>query len=213
MLLTAAGPVAGQEAEEGIVLDARTVELYNEALQCTGDGDYRGAVTRLVEALERTPGERRIYMSLVEPCFNTGQIALLREHLKRAKTFFPADDEICYYLATVYLKENNLTMAIREFTRAIDSQEKEGAKSAMLSTYYTSRGNCYLKINRFDQAIADYDNSLALDAAVGSIYANRGIAYFKTGRPFLACQDWRKAKSLGISSVNQYIVKYCKNVR
>ena len=211
VFMAATRGVAGQD--EGMILDGQSVELYNKALSCSGEGDYRGAVNNLLKAIERTPDARQFYIALVEPCFNTNQLAVLKEQLRKAKTLFPKDDELCYYLATVYQRENNQAMAIREFSLAIDNERKKGKKPgtfSMLSTYYMYRGNCHMKINQFDKAIEDYDRSLALDESTGSIYANRGFAHFKTGKPFLACKDWQKAKSLGISSVNQYITRYCK---
>jgi tetratricopeptide (TPR) repeat protein len=210
LLLAVAGSAAGQDEE--IILDGKTVDLYNEALARVDTGDYKGAVDNLIEAIGRTPDARQLYMALIEPCFNTNQAALLKEQLKKAKTIFPADGEICYYLGTVYLDENNHAMAIREFTLAINIEKarKNKQETSKLSSYYMFRGNSYMKTERFSEAIVDYDNVIALGDEKGSLYANRGIAHFKTGKPLLACRDWRKAKSLGVSSVNQYITKYCK---
>jgi tetratricopeptide (TPR) repeat protein len=212
ILLVAARSVAAQE-EEDVIFDDQTVDLYNEALQLSGNGNYKAAVTNLLKALDRTPGARRIYMSLVEPCFNTRQFAVLRERLKTAKMLFPGDDEICYYLGTVYQKENNQSMAIKEFSLAIEHEKKKGKTPddfSMLSSYYMARGNSHLKLEQFEKAIADYDDVIRIEDTNGAAHANRGVAYFKTARPLLACKDWRRAKSLGVSSVNQYITKYCK---
>jgi tetratricopeptide (TPR) repeat protein len=208
VVLTAAGTVAGQEDEE-VILDEQTVDLYNEAIACSERGNYREAVTKLLKAAERTPGARRIYMSMVSPCFNSNQLSVLKEQLRKAKALFPGDDEICYYLGTVYQRESNQTMAIRELSLAIDhARQKES--SIMLPVYYTFRGNSYLKLDQFDKALADYNSALALGDGTGAIYANRGIANYKVGKRDLACKDWKRAKSMGISSVNQYITKYCK---
>jgi tetratricopeptide (TPR) repeat protein len=206
VLLSAAGSVAAQEGK--LIADDQTVDLYNEALRLTESGDNEEAVTKLLGALERTPDAREIYLALVTPCFNSGQVALLQEQLKQAKTFFPDDDEFYYYSGLIYQQDNNQSMAIREFTLAIARGTK--TKARLLPTYHASRGNCYLKLEQFDKAIADYTSCLALDTRAGASHANRGIAYFKTGRPALACADWKKAKGLGVSSVNQYLAKYCK---
>ncbi|MDR1414745.1 MAG: tetratricopeptide repeat protein [Odoribacteraceae bacterium] len=210
LLATATGATA-QEGET--ILDEQTVDLYNEAMACSDNGDYKGAVEKLLKALERTPDSRDIYASLVQACFNSNQTGLLKGHLTRAKAIFPGDDEMCYYLGTVHQKENHPALAIREFSLAIEfgkRKEAAGDVAPLLSAYYMYRGNCYLKLDQFEEAIADYTDYIALDDRSGAVYANRGIAYFKTGKPMPACADWRKARGLGITSVNQYLAKYCK---
>jgi len=87
---------------------------------------------------------------------------------------------------------------------------KNGEDYELVYAYYLNRGNCYLKQREFEKAIPDYTYSLKLNKESGAIYANRGIAYFSTGKRKEACADWRKAKSLGVTSVNAYINRYCR---
>lgn len=206
VLLSATGSASAQD--ERMIVDDQTVDLYNEALYLSESGDYKGAVTNLLKALERTPDARVIYLALVTPCFNSNQTTLLKEQLKKAKAYFPDDDEFYYYAGMIYQQENNQSMAIREFSLAIARGTRR--KSHLLPACHASRGSCYLKLEQFEQAIADYTSCLALDGQAATAHANRGIAYFKTGRPALACADWKKAKGLGVTSVNQYLAKYCK---
>ena len=78
-------------------------------------------------------------------------------------------------------------------------------------------GNIYQNQQNYAAAIKEY--SLAIQYAkkngeeyelVYAYYLNRGIAYFSTGKRKEACADWRKAKSLGVTSVNAYINRYCR---
>jgi tetratricopeptide (TPR) repeat protein len=191
------------------------VELYNEAMECLEEGDNRAAVEKLVTAAGLTPDARDIYLSLIRACMNSGQTAILKTQLARAKQALGNDHAFCFALATIYQEENNLKLAIHEYTLAIDSRKKLPRETTendgnSLAAYYMYRGNCYLKRDEFARAIADYTDCLALDGATGAVHANRGIAYFKTGKPFLACADWKKARDLGITSVRPYITKYCK---
>ena len=110
----------------------------------------------------------------------------------------------------IYQNQQNYAAAIKEYSLAIQYAKKNGEEYELVYAYYLNRGNCYLKQREFAKAIPDYTYSLKLNKDNGAIYANRGIAYFSTGKRKEACADWRKAKSLGVTSVNAYINRYCR---
>ena len=188
----------------------KPIELLNEANEDIKDGKYKEAVPKLLAAAKLNPKLRDIYISLTQACPQTNQISILKEYLKRAQSIFIEDDEICYYLGNVYQIENRFAEAIREYTSAIKYAKKNGEEFGLTYAYYLNRGNCYLKRSEFQKAIQDYTYSLSLNDKSGALYANRGIAYFKTGKRTEACRDWKKAKTLGVTSVGQYLNRYCK---
>ncbi len=110
----------------------------------------------------------------------------------------------------IFTRINRIAAAIKEYSLAIQYAKKNGEEYELVYAYYLNRGNCYLKQREFAKAIPDYTYSLKLNKDNGAIYANRGIAYFSTGKRKEACADWRKAKSLGVTSVNAYINRYCR---
>ena len=160
----------------------KPIELLNEANADIKDGKYKEAVPKLLAAARLNPKLRDIYISLNQACPQTNQISILKEYLKKAKTIFIEDDEICYYLGNVYQNENNFVEAIKEYTLAIKYAKINGEEFDLTYAYYLNRGNCYLKRNEFQKAIRDYTYSLSLNDKSGALYANRGIAYFKTGK-------------------------------
>ena len=188
----------------------RPIELLNTANADIEHGDYQTAVQKLLSAVKLEPKLRDIYISLNTACTHTNQTDILKKYLKQAKSIFEEDDEICYYLANIYQNENNLPMAIKEYTEAIAYSKKNGEDYELVYAYYQNRASCYLKQNECGKAIPDFNYALKLNNENGAIYANRGIAYYKVGKRTEACQDWRKARSLGVSNVSQYISRYCK---
>ena len=188
----------------------RPIELLNEANTDIKDGKYKDAVSKLVAAVRLNPELREVYIALNQACLETDQISMLKGYLQKAKTIFTEDDEICYYLGNIYQNERDFAAAIKEYELAIRYGKKNGEDFELTYAYYLNRGNCYLKRNEFPKAISDYTYALQLNSKNGALYANRGIAYYKTGKKTEACRDWRKAKSLGINSVSQYLNRYCK---
>lgn len=186
------------------------IELLNAANADIENGNYQIAVQKLISAAKLNPQLRDIYIALNTACSHTNQTDILKKYLKQAKTIFEEDDEICYYLANIYQNENNLAMAIKEYSEAIKYGKKNGEDYELVYAYYQNRGSCYLKQNECIKAIPDFNYALKLNQDNGAIYANRGIAYYKVGKRTEACQDWRKARNLGISTVTHYISKYCR---
>ena len=188
----------------------KPIDLLNEANADIENGDYKEAVQKLIAANRLNPKLREVYSSLNTACTHTNQITLLKDFLLKGKKIFEEDDELCYYLGNIYQNQQNYAAAIKEYSQAIQYGKKNGEEYELVYAYYLNRGNCYLKQREFAKAIPDYTYALKLNKDNGATYANRGIAYFSTGKRKEACADWRKAKSLGVTSVNSYINRYCR---
>ena len=188
----------------------KPLEYVEQANKDIENGDYEQAVQKLIAAIRLQPKLRDAYLSLNVACSYTNQNAILKSYLQKAKTIFEEDDEFCYYLGNLYQHENNLSLAIKEYTLAIQYAKKNGEDYELVYAYYQNRASCYLKNNEYAKAIPDFNYALKLNQDNGAIYANRGLAYFKTGQRSQACLDWKKASQLGISSASTYIKRYCK---
>lgn len=113
------------------------------------------------------------------------------------------DYDIAYYnKGTAQAGLEKYEEAIISFTKSIQLDPKKPLS-------YMNRGNCFNMINDFEAAIKDYTEAIALDPANGNAYFNRGMAYHNTDDK-AACEDWFKAKSLGINKVDEMIDLYCK---
>lgn len=206
VLLAISGICAGQVDLSAV---NKPVDLLNQANEDIVNREYKLAVQKLVAAAKLNPQLREIYVALNTACSYTEQTDILKEHLKKAKEYMK-DDELCYYLGNIYQNENNLAAAVKEYSLAIEYGKANGEDFELIYAYYLNRGNCYLKQNLYEKALEDYNITEKYNQENGALYANRGIALYKTGKRLDACKDWRKAKGLGMTSVSQYISRYCR---
>lgn len=188
----------------------KPAELVNEANRDIENREYKAAVQKLVAAARLDPHLREIYISMNVACSYTDQTDILKDQLKKATTYLTQDDELYYYLGNIYQNEGNLAEAIKVYSKAIEFGKINGEDFELIYAYYLNRGNCYIKQNDFAKAIIDYNQTIKLKPDAGATYVNRGIALYKTGKRKEACDDWKKAKSLGMTNVNQYLARYCK---
>ncbi|MCP9808254.1 hypothetical protein KBY58_02250 [Cyanobium sp. HWJ4-Hawea] len=94
--------------------------------------------------------------------------------------------------------------AIEDFTKSIQIKNDNPVA-------YLNRGVTYAGMNDLPKALLDFDRALKYDKNYIDAYRNRGITLFYTKQNKLACQDWRKAVSLGANDIKQWIVAYCKS--
>ena len=92
--------------------------------------------------------------------------------------------------------------AINDYTMVIKLNPKD-------EDAFFNRGLMHDNLKEYDLAIADYSESIKLKPQ-GDAYYNRGCAKHDSGDKVGACQDWKKAASMGYSKAETYIFKYCK---
>ena len=76
---------------------------------------------------------------------------------------------------------------------------------------YNNRGIALLKQKQYDKAIAEFDKAIIIQPNYGVAYLNRGITFEALGKPENACNDWKKAKELGIDNAGRYANIECEN--
>lgn len=117
------------------------------------------------------------------------------------------------YWEGIWKYENgNYSEALKNFNRALELKPQTN-----ITSVYNYRGNCRLKMAAYQGAIADFD--VAINYAVQTdyntlktIYYNRGLANYFQGNSSIACSDFRKAISLGLSDPEyiKFIGQVCK---
>jgi len=117
------------------------------------------------------------------------------------------------YWDGIWKYENgNYSEAIKNFNRALELKPQTN-----ITSVYNYRGNCRLKMSQYPGAIADFD--VAINYAVQTdyntlktIYYNRGLANYFQNNTSIACSDFRKAISLGLSEPEylKFIGQVCK---
>ena len=97
--------------------------------------------------------------------------------------------EAYYNSGWAYTKGGKYTLAIENFTKAIDLNPN------YVEAYY-NRGAAYNAKDEFDHAIEDYNTALMLKPKVAEVYYNRGTVYDKKGEPDRAIVDFNTAIKL-----------------
>lgn len=186
-----------------------SLKLYDEASISIKKGSFNEAIGKLVEAISLDSLNRAYYIGLYQACFNTTNYNLVLPYLESATHIFLEDDEIFYYTGNIYSKLGNIEQAILNYDSAIIYSKINGEGYPLVYAYHLNRGNCYLKLDEYKCAMVDYNYALKLNDKDGVLFINRGIANYKLEELEKACLDWKLALSMGFTSANEYIDKYC----
>jgi tetratricopeptide (TPR) repeat protein len=71
------------------------------------------------------------------------------------------------------------------------------------------RGKANQKLGKLRDALLDYNEAILINSSNGQVYLYRGILKVHNKRRKSACQDFKKAKSLGIAEATTALEKYC----
>ncbi|MEI6455560.1 MAG: tetratricopeptide repeat protein [bacterium] len=130
----------------------------------------------------------------------------------------PTDKQTDYY--KVYWEgvwkydDGNYSEALKNFNRALELKPQ-----ANTTTIYNYRGNCKLKLNDYNGAVGDFSIAINYSASsqtdnntLKTTYYNRGLANYFLGNTNIACSDFNKSISLGLTESNlvQFIRQVCK---
>lgn len=112
------------------------------------------------------------------------------------------DPEIWFGRGSVREKLNDLKGAYADYTKAIEL--KENYQQAWLN-----RANVLSKQGKYAEAIEDYTAILVYSPDYAAAFYNRALAYDKLKRPTDACNDLKKAESLGFAVDDKVKSKLC----
>lgn len=91
--------------------------------------------------------------------------------------------------ATRLNQRNNISEAIRLYTRAID-------RNPHFTQPLNNRGLLYMESGRYDEALADFNAALKLNESLGNAFAGRGKIHEIRGDIPAAMADWDRAEQL-----------------
>ncbi len=148
-------------------------------------GDYEAATTEYRQALKLDPKLQEARQTLAR--IEAG--AALRE-----KNFSAAEEA---------KKRGEHRLAVRFYTKLLESDALAGARYPLFVTYY-NRGNSYLAQRDAIAAIKDYDKAIELNPEYVSSYYNRGSAYSMLGKLESGIADYSKVIELQPEHVAAY---------
>ena len=95
-----------------------------------------------------------------------------------------------YRLGNDFYDQNNFTLAIYDYTKAIEIDPKN-------SYAYTNRGLAFYYQDNFTQAISDFTKAIEINLKNSDAYNNRGLAYCRVKEYDKAWTDVHKIEKLG----------------
>lgn len=114
----------------------------------------------------------------------------------------PKNPHAYFNQGLAFKETNQFDKAIASFTELIKIQPD-------FPNAYFERGFCYGNLNRFPEAKADMDSNIQLQPEHGASYFFRGRSLEVMGQLAQACQDWKKAVSLGINEAQGFVNAKC----
>ena len=110
---------------------------------------------------------------------------------------------LCYNnRGSLHLDLNDIDNALLDINKAI-SIDNDYAPA------YNNKGVLYHQQKRYTEALAYFDKAILLNNDYAKAYLNRGITRQMIRDEDGACNDWIKAKKLGINVANKYLVNDC----
>ncbi len=94
-----------------------------------------------------------------------------------------------FYRGSIYQLNNNYTMAIDDYSKAIEFD-------SMYAPAYNNRGLVHHKKGNLDQAILDFNKAIKLHPMSAKAYNNRGTVQYEKGNIASAILDFNKAIEL-----------------
>jgi tetratricopeptide (TPR) repeat protein len=129
----------------------------------------------------------------------TGALEAIRKH-----TAYFSKDEMGFYFGGIIASETD------QFSDAISYFDQAIAVNNTISQFYMKRGDAYFLMKNYQQAVSDYNQVVTMDPNNGGAYYIRGNAKASLLDRNGACEDWKKAESLGFEDSNGYIRDLCK---
>lgn len=162
-------------------------------------GQYRKAATAFRKAIRRAPGMPLPYvgrgLSLVR--LNRYQRAV--RNIERAMALAaesghfeeaPWLAQAAYEGARTYERLEQFYMALRLYTKAIESAPKDASPES-LAEIYRHRGRVHLRLKHYDPALSDLNRSIEADPGNAVTYLSRSATHEKLAQPAEAIADLR----------------------
>jgi tetratricopeptide (TPR) repeat protein len=131
-----------------------------------------------------------------------GAIAdLLKYH-----TYDNEEGSALYYAGHAAFLKGETSNAIEIFSMAVKFNEN-------LSESYYERGRCYLDQLNYDLAFSDLCIAIDIKPNNGEYFCYRGLIYFGLKNKLGACHDWEKAKSLDYPMAQEYLLRFCSEIK
>lgn len=180
--------------------DARTFNDRASCYRILGDNDL--AIADYIAAIELDPELSFIYNNLASAYRKEGDS-------KKALSYYSLAISKDASYALAYNNRGSLYIDIDNIEAALSDIEKAISINKDYSLAYNNKGVIFHIKEQYDDALIFFDKAIALDSEYGKAYLNRGITRQIIRDEEGACNDWIKARELGINIANKYLANDC----
>lgn len=181
----------------------KAYKLFQQGVGEMKEQKYEAAVSTFLLALESDPENPKIFYNLGSCYYSLKEYSLALSYFGDAVRFNPSDTSSMIYTGMIHYAQGRIEESIVSYTNAIEINDQ-------LYMAWYNRGTSYGRLEKYDEAIHDFTAALVINPSHGNSYMNRGLAYFYKGETDLACKDWQKAASMGVTVANEAIREHCK---
>jgi tetratricopeptide (TPR) repeat protein len=175
----------------------------NKALEFYDKGKYDSTLLELNNVFAKHPNNARAY-------YMKGMCSVKLKKEKESindfnKSISLNPNEIDAYgeRGKILSKFGNHPQAILDLNRFIAKNSSD-----LESLFY--RGSSLLNTGKIDLAKKDFESVIKLNAKAPGAYYNLGLAYVQSNNIAKSCENFKKAKELGLAQADAMIAKHCK---
>lgn len=164
-------------------------------------GDMNGAIAALDAVIEEYPG------SAAGWCYRGIVKANMKKFLDAIDDFSMAIELQPEYI-DCYANRAQAYFSFNRFDEAIADLNFILTRHPDNAMVLQRIGVCYVEARRPKEAIGYFDRAIALQPGNPMMYLNRAAAKFNA-LDTSACDDWRKARDLGLLEAESYLERFC----
>lgn len=202
----AMGDLKGAYADfcKAIDLNPSFAEAYNNrGMTLARSGDCTKALEDFDQSIKLTPDLAKAYANRAKCRNKNRDFTAAVEDLNNSYKLGFIHPMLYFELGFSYYNLKDFFKAQEYFSKAITMKPD-------YPEAWAYRGFSNFNSGSFVSAITDLDMAIKLDETNALAYAMRGLAKVKTNRQEEGCEDFNKAKELGLQQVEKEIEKYCK---
>lgn len=166
------------------------------------EGNYQEAVNAYSEILSIDPSNVQMLYGRARAREEMQNLEGAIQDYKKALTYDDRNVRVLIGLGDIYYKQKDFANALFYYEQATGF-EKNNAYALF------KEGRAHHKLGNVKEAMDLYNNALRENKKLGEAYLFRGALKVSQKNKRSACEDFRKAKSLGVSGADGAIGSYC----
>lgn len=166
-------------------------------------GNYEEAVSAYSGTLSTDPSNVNALYGRARAKEELGDMEGAIQDYEAALKYDDRNAKVLIGLGDVYYNQKDFANALYYYEQATNF-EKNNAYALLME------GRANHKLGNVDEAMDLYNDALREDPELGQAYLYRGALRVSQKKNKAACEDFRKAKSAGVSGAEEAIATYCR---